>query len=112
MALRKEPQRRYKSVEQFSEDIRRHLEGLPVMARPATFFYRSSKFVRRHRGGVTAAMLACLTLVAGMVTTTWEAHQARLEKARAERRFNDVPHLPNSFLFHFHQKIKDLRRST
>src|SRR5262245_14606819 len=40
MALRKEPGRRYSSVEQFSDDIRRHLEGLPVIARKATFSYR------------------------------------------------------------------------
>src|SRR6266568_1726774 len=43
-ALRKEPQRRYASVEQFSEDIRRHLEGLPVIARKDTVAYRTSKF--------------------------------------------------------------------
>ena len=48
MALRKEPQCRYSSVEQFSEDIRRHLEGLPVAARTDTFTYRSGKFIKRH----------------------------------------------------------------
>src|SRR5205807_10034495 len=44
MALRKEPERRYQSVEQFSEDIRRHLESRPVHARKDTFGYRSGKF--------------------------------------------------------------------
>ena len=44
MALRKEAARRYQSVEQFSEDIRRHLEGLPVSARQDTFGYRAGKF--------------------------------------------------------------------
>ena len=47
MALRKEPQRRYGSAEHLAEDLRRHLEGLPVMARPQTFGYRSAKFIRR-----------------------------------------------------------------
>src|SRR5581483_10878563 len=43
MALRKDAQRRYASVEQFSEDIRRYLEGLPVIARPDTLGYRAAK---------------------------------------------------------------------
>src|SRR5450631_4934259 len=49
MALRKEPQRRYSSVAQFSEDIRRHLEGLPVVARKDTVGYRASKFRSEER---------------------------------------------------------------
>ena len=44
-ALRKEPDLRYASVEQFSEDIRRHLEGLPVAARKGSWHYRAAKFV-------------------------------------------------------------------
>src|SRR5205085_5245041 len=54
-AMRKEPGRRYSSVEQFSEDTRRHLEGLPVIARKDTFAYRTSKFVHRHKAGAAAA---------------------------------------------------------
>src|ERR1044072_9108606 len=54
-ALKKEPDRRYESVEQFSEDIRRYLAELPVSARPDTFSYRASKFVKRNRVGVVAA---------------------------------------------------------
>jgi len=48
MALHKEPQRRYVSVEQFAQDIRRHLEHLPVTARKDTAAYRASKFITRH----------------------------------------------------------------
>jgi non-specific serine/threonine protein kinase/serine/threonine-protein kinase len=48
-ALRKEPERRYGSVEQLDADIRRHLEGLPIRARPGTVAYRAGKFLRRHR---------------------------------------------------------------
>src|SRR5437870_3734833 len=79
MALRKEPQRRYASVEQFSEDIRRHLESLPVTALPATFGYRSSKFVQRHKIEVAAAVLGVLTLIGGIAATTWEVRKARTE---------------------------------
>src|SRR6267142_3148569 len=62
MAMRKEPSRRYSSVGQFSEDIRRHLEGLPVIARKDTVGYRTAKFVNRHRIGVAAAALVLLSL--------------------------------------------------
>src|SRR5204862_145811 len=54
MAMRKEPERRYSSVEQFAEDLRRHLEGRPVVARQDTLSYRVSKFVQRHKLGVAA----------------------------------------------------------
>ena len=68
-ALQKEPQRRYGSVEELSQDIERHLQHLPVKARPSTLAYRVSKFVRRHRIEVSAAaivllMVATATLLA------------------------------------------------
>jgi serine/threonine protein kinase len=84
MAMRKEPARRYSSVGQFSADIQRHLEELPVIARKDTFTYRASKFTRRHRIAVAAACLILLSLVGGMITTTWQAQAARHEKAKAE----------------------------
>jgi hypothetical protein len=61
-ALQKEPQRRYESVEEFSEDIGRHLLHLPVKARARTLAYRASKFVRRHRIEVSAAAIVLLVL--------------------------------------------------
>jgi len=54
-ALRKEPSRRYASAEQLAEDIRRHLQGLPVAATPDSLSYRAKKFVQRHRAGVARA---------------------------------------------------------
>ena len=92
MAMRKEPARRYATVAQFSGDIRRHLEGLPVIARKDTWSYRSGKFVRRHKVGALAATLVLLALVAGIIAFAIEARiadaqrdQARIEKANAER---------------------------
>src|SRR5207237_9854470 len=90
MALRKDPARRYQSVGQFSADIQRHLDGLPVIARKDTVAYRTSKFVKRHPFGVAAAALILLSLVGGMVTTTWQAQAARHEKAKAEHVKNDL----------------------
>jgi non-specific serine/threonine protein kinase/serine/threonine-protein kinase len=111
-ALRKEPERRYASVEQFSEDIRRHLEGLPVLARKDTLGYRTVKFVRRNKTGVLATGLVALTLLGAIVATAWQAHIARQERARAERRFNDVRRLANSIIFDVHDAIQDLPGST
>jgi hypothetical protein len=105
MALRKEPQRRYSSVEQFAEDIRRYLAKLPVVARQDTPQYRASKFVTRHKAGVTTSVAVALLLVIGLVITV---QQARI----AQRRFNDVRSLANSLIFDVHDSIKDLPGST
>jgi serine/threonine protein kinase/Flp pilus assembly protein TadD len=85
MALRKEPQRRYGSVEALSEDLRRYLEGLPVKAHKATAWYRTSKFLRRHAFGVAAAA-AVLVLSLGFAVTmaVLEGRVAR-ERDRAEK---------------------------
>jgi eukaryotic-like serine/threonine-protein kinase len=111
-ALRKEPARRYASVEQFADDIRKHLEGLPVTATPDSTSYRIRKFVRRHTAAVAAAALIVLAVTGGVAATLWEARVAVRERARAERRFNDVRKLANSFLFEFDAAIKDLPGST
>ena len=83
MAMRKEPARRYESAAQFSADIQRHLEGLPVVARKVTFTYRASKFIRRHKAGAAAAMLVALALIGGLIATTWQARVARQERDHA-----------------------------
>ena len=111
-ALSKEPVRRYASVDQFAEDVRRHLAGLPVIARKDTWGYRTTKFVRRNRAAVVAAAMTLVALVAGIIGTTWQARAARAERARAEQRFGDVRHLANAFLFDFHDSIADLEGST
>lgn len=112
MAIRKEPQRRYASAVQFSEDIRRYLEGLPVRARRDTLAYRSSKFITRHRWGVAAAVLLFLSLVAGLITTTWEARRAYREKIIAQRRFDEVRQLAHSLMFEIHDSVQNLAGAT
>jgi serine/threonine protein kinase/type II secretory pathway pseudopilin PulG len=119
MAMRKDPLRRYSSVGQFSEDIRLHLEGLPVIARKDTFSYRSAKFIERNKIAVAAAAIIALIVIAGVVATGWEAHVARAERARAEassaraeRRFNEARRLANSLVFEIHDAIVDLPGST
>ncbi len=112
MALRKDPQRRYVSVEQFAEDIRRHLGNLPVLARNDTIRYRTSKFVTRHRAGVTAAAVVLVTLLAAIAITARQAQIARRERARAEQHFNDVRTLANSLIFEIHDSIQNLPGAT
>lgn len=111
-AMHKEPQRRYASVEQLSEDIRRYLEGLPVVARKDTARYRAAKFFKRNKVAVTAAIIVLLALCGGLAATLWEAHIARVERAKAERRFNDVRELANSLVFDVHDSIQNLPGST
>jgi non-specific serine/threonine protein kinase/serine/threonine-protein kinase len=118
-ALRKEPARRYASVDQFAEDIRRHLGGLPVIARPDTVRYRATKFVQRNRVAVIGAALVFVTLVAGIVATSWQARRAleqeriaRTEQARAERRFQELRKLARTVIFDYHDAISDLPGAT
>lgn len=112
MAMRKEPERRYASVEQLSADLGRYLRGMPVTARADTLSYRTSKFVQRHRVGVMAATIAAIGLAGGVAATLWQARVAQAERQIAERRFADVRQLANSLLFEIHDAIADLPGST
>jgi serine/threonine protein kinase/tetratricopeptide (TPR) repeat protein len=105
MAMRKDPMRRYISVEQFSEDLRRFMDGRPVIARADTFSYRAGKFLRRHKLGAVAVAGIVLTMAAGVIST-------RREQARTKARFNDVRALANSILFEISDAIRDLPGST
>jgi serine/threonine-protein kinase len=92
MALRKEPERRYASAQQFADDIQRHLVGRPVTARGHSPTYRARKFVDRHRWGVLAGAAIIVLLAAGIISTLVQARaaaeQARIaleERIRAEQ---------------------------
>jgi len=81
-ALRKEPQSRYRSAGDFSEDIARHLNGKPVIARKGTLIYLTTRYVRRHKAGVAAATFVLLTLLGAIV---YFVRQARVAEAQARR---------------------------
>jgi len=119
MALRKEPERRYSSVEQFADDLRRHIDGLPVIATRGSWIYRAGKFSRRHKVGMAASLAAFLALAVGVILTVREAKIARREaaiaemhKRRVEKRFNDVRKLSDSLIFEVHDAIQNLPGST
>lgn len=83
-AMAKEPVRRYVSAAALREDLTRYLNRQPIEARPATTAYRISRFIKRHRIGVTATTLIILALVAGLAGTAWQARTAAAEARKAE----------------------------
>jgi serine/threonine protein kinase len=111
-ALRKEPDKRYDSVEQFSEDLRRYLAGLPVIARGDRLSYRAGKFWGRHRLAVTVTGLVVAILVGGLLITLREARIAEQQSALAAQHFASVRKLANTFIFQVHDSIKDLPGAT
>jgi tetratricopeptide (TPR) repeat protein len=84
-ALEKDRGRRYETANGFAMDVQRYLAGEPVLAAPASRWYRLRKFVRRNRGPVIAASLVLLALVAGVIGTTVGMLQANWA-AEAERK--------------------------
>jgi serine/threonine protein kinase len=111
-ALRKEPQRRYGSVQDLAEDLRSYTLGLPVSARRGTFSYRSGKFIKRNKLALVVTAVFALVLLAGAVAIMREARIARVQQASAERRFETLRKLTNSMLFEFHDSIETLPGST
>jgi non-specific serine/threonine protein kinase/serine/threonine-protein kinase len=107
-ALKKEPERRYHSAQELREDIDRHLAGQPVRARGDSLWYRSRKFVRRHKAVVAASALVVVTLTAGVITTAAQARRAEAERAIAEQRFRDVRSLASALVSDVHDAISDL----
>ena len=91
-ALRKDPRNRYSSAEQFSEDIRRHLAGLPVNAREGTFHYRSTKYVRRNWRRLSAVAVLLLVVAASAIMkirTDRRLERAELDNLLAIERAKD-----------------------
>lgn len=83
--LRYEPRHRYTSVERLVEDLQRHLQGLPIRARPPHLAYRLGKFVRRHAFSVAAAFIAVVALTAFVVGTVFRAERVAHERDLARR---------------------------
>ncbi|HEX3744508.1 MAG TPA: protein kinase [Bryobacteraceae bacterium] len=103
-AMHREPARRYRSVEQFSEDILRHLQHRPVLARPDTLSYRVSRFAARNRWGIAAAAAIALSLSAGTLVALSEARVA-------QQRFQQVRTLAGRFI-ELHDDVARLPGST
>lgn len=98
-ALRKEPGRRYASAERLADDLRRHLNKLPVAARGDSWLYQFGRFLLRYR----TASVATTVAAAALVFTTWTA---RKEQALAEQRFQDLREFTNLVLFDFDERLR------
>jgi len=111
MALRKEPERRYGSVEAMARDINRYLAGRPVSAQRDTWYYRATKFFRRNRTAVAVVSVIAAMLLVGAGTILWQARMVRMERLRgeqqrqiAEARLQEL----SNVLFDVHAAIRDL----
>jgi eukaryotic-like serine/threonine-protein kinase len=112
MALRADPQRRYESVEQFAEDLRRHLSSRPVIARKDTLRYRAGKFLVRYAAGVTATAVIVIALLAALLVTARETQIAQRERQREEHRFNEVRKLAHSLIFEVNDAVQNVAGSS
>ncbi len=84
-ALKKAPTERYPSVAEFEADLRRYLRHEPIAARPDTWRYRATKFVRRNRAAVAFGTMAVVALAGGLVGTLMQARRATAQAERADR---------------------------
>lgn len=105
-AIRIDPERRYASVDAFADDIERYLVGKPISARPNTFTYLASRYLRRNATAAAAVCLVVLAVAAGVAVSVWQGSIARTERDRATRRFNEVRQLSNSLLFEIAPKLE------
>ncbi|MDQ3711860.1 MAG: protein kinase [Acidobacteriota bacterium] len=111
-ALRKEKEQRYASVEQFADDIKNYLNGLPVKAHPQSFKYLAAKFIKRNRLAVSLAAIAVVLIIGGVVAALWQSFEARRHQQIAEQRFNQVRKIANSLIFDYHDEISKLEGTT
>ncbi len=92
MAMRKDPERRYGSVNRLADDITRYLDGRPVLARQDSVIYRTGKFVLRNRLALTASALVLLSLLGGIVLAERQARRAESARQFAETQRQDAEH--------------------
>ena len=111
-ALKTEPHERYGSAEQLGDDLQRYLRGFPIEARPDSAWYRIGKFARRNSAAAIATGLFVVALVGGGSMALWQAHEARVERERAERHFQTVRKLSASFLGDVYDSIAKIPGST
>ncbi len=83
-AVRKEPERRYRSVEDLADDVLAHLEARPIEARPNTFRYRAGKLILRNKAAFAAGAIITAALIAATTVSLWQARAARRESETAQ----------------------------
>ncbi len=112
MAMRKEADQRYSTVEHLSTDLQAWLENRPVEARRGDIRYRAGRFIRRNTLALAAVTCLAVTGVAGVVGIAWQAHVARSERIKAQTEAEDLRQLSVSLLTELDEAIKQLPGST
>jgi non-specific serine/threonine protein kinase/serine/threonine-protein kinase len=112
MALRKEPEKRYASVDALAADLRSYLSGLPVLASKDSWRYRLGKFTRRHRYRIAAAGVVLASLIVGVSLAVREARIATAEREVAQHHFDSVRKLANTLLGGIHDEIAKVPGAT
>jgi eukaryotic-like serine/threonine-protein kinase len=82
-AMRKDREQRYRSAAELADDIQNYLAHQPLLAGPESGWYRTRKFLRRHKAGVAAAVVMLGLLLGGIITTSSQAVRARRAEGRA-----------------------------
>jgi len=111
-AMRKDSQQRYASAEELSSDLARYLDGRPVLAHSGSFRYVARKFISRNKLAIATSLVVLLLALAGVFAIVWQARVAQRERAKAQRRFEQVRSLAKSLMFDVHDSIKDLPGAT
>ena len=111
-ALDKDRARRYETVNGLARDLERYLARDPVEAAPPSAAYRLRKLAGKHRLGLATAVGFAIILTAGVLVSSTMAVRASRAERNADRRFQQVRKLANTFLFSFHDKIENLQGST
>jgi eukaryotic-like serine/threonine-protein kinase len=111
-ALRKEPGRRYGSVDQFAEDLRAWETGMPLAVRGNALRYRLGKFMRRHRIEIAAGAVVVAALVVGLGMALHSGRVAEREREVAQRNFERVRALANSLMFEVDASLQGVAGST
>ena len=112
MALRKEPDERYLTVDKFGADVQAWLDGRPVIARRGTLRYRAIKFTRRNKVGLGAGVLLAASLLCGIAGVLWQSRVANLQRIRAEENAEVMRDFSNSFLSEIDTAVSELPGST
>lgn len=112
MAMRKEPEQRYSTVEHFSADLQAWLDRRPVQARRGNLRYRAGRFIRRNLLPLSGAVVLCLTGTAGVAGIAWQSHVAQMERQKAQAESEDLRQLSVSLLTELDEAIKQLPGST
>ena len=111
-AIEVQPDRRYATVQEFAEDVRRYLQGRPVLARGQTLRYRLQKFLHRNRVAVLASALVTGAFLSAGSVALWQAGLATAKKEEARQRVADLRELANTFLNEIDTKLAPLPGST